>query len=44
MQERKRDVSNRILYLVKYCLTPYEYIENAGILCEDDCILAIGGA
>ena len=44
MQEEKRDLSKRILYFVNYCLTPHEYIENAGILCEGETILAIGGA
>lgn len=33
----------RSLYLVDYCLTPYKNISSAGILCENDKILAIGG-
>jgi len=41
---KKRDLSRRVLYIVDYCLTPHEYINNAGILCEDDAILAIGGS
>lgn len=40
----ERDLSQRVLYIVNYCLTPYEYIKHAGILCEGDSILAIGGA
>ncbi len=35
---------SRILFLVDYCLTPYENIPNSGILCEGEQILAIGGA
>lgn len=35
---------SRILFLVDYCLTPFENIPNSGILCEGDKILAIGGA
>ena len=35
---------NRILFLVDYCLTPNVKTEDAGILCENDRIIAIGGA
>lgn len=35
---------DRTLFLVDYCLTPYEHIPRAGILCEGEQILAIGGA
>ena len=41
---QERDLSQRVLYIVKYCLTPYENIQHAGILCEGDSILALGGA
>ena len=35
---------NRVLYITDYCLTPYEKISRAGILCEGEKILGIGGA
>jgi N-acetylglucosamine-6-phosphate deacetylase len=35
---------NRKLYITEYCLTPSKRIENGSILCEDEYILAIGGA
>lgn len=35
---------NRILFLMDYCLTPHVKTEDAGILCENDRIIAIGGA
>lgn len=38
------DVSNRILYLADYCLTPHRKISHPGILCEDGKILAFGGS
>lgn len=44
MFSQERDLSRRVLYIVDYCLTPYEQIKNAGILCEDDSILAMGGS
>lgn len=34
---------NRRLFLADYCLSPYERIENCGILCEKDMIIAVGG-
>ena len=34
---------NRTLYLTDYCLTPHVNIPNAGILCENDKIIGIGG-
>jgi N-acetylglucosamine-6-phosphate deacetylase len=34
----------RTLYITDYCLTPGERINNSGILCEDNKILAVGGA
>ena len=34
---------NRILYLTDYCLTPQVNIPNAGILCENNKIIGIGG-
>ena len=40
----ERNVKDRVLYLTDYCLTPFERIESAGILCEGEYILAIGGA
>lgn len=33
----------RTLYKTAYCLTPFERIAKAGILCEGDQILALGG-
>ncbi len=33
----------RTLFLLDYCLTPYEKIESCGILCEKSSIIAIGG-
>lgn len=44
MFSKERDLSRRVLYIVDYCLTPQEQIKNAGILCEDDSILAMGGS
>ncbi|MBN1864168.1 MAG: N-acetylglucosamine-6-phosphate deacetylase [Victivallales bacterium] len=41
---KEKDLSRRVLYLVDYCLTPSEHIVNAGILCEDNLILALGGS
>ncbi len=41
---KERDLSMRVLYLVDYCLTPSERIANAGILCDGNFILALGGA
>ncbi len=35
--------TRRTLYVTKYCLTPYEHIENGAILVENDKILAVGG-
>ncbi len=35
---------NRTLFLTDYCLTPHVHIPNAGILCEEKKIIAIGGA
>jgi N-acetylglucosamine-6-phosphate deacetylase len=40
----ERKLKDRVLYLVDNCLTPFERIEQAGILCEGQYILAIGGA
>jgi N-acetylglucosamine-6-phosphate deacetylase len=40
----KRQMKNRVLYITDYCLTPYQKIMRAGILCEGDKILSIGGA
>jgi N-acetylglucosamine-6-phosphate deacetylase len=34
----------RKLYITDYCLTPTKRIEKSAILCQDDRILAIGGA
>lgn len=34
----------RKLYLTDYCLTPIKRIEKSAILCEEDKILAVGGA
>lgn len=34
----------RRLYLTDYCLTPVKKIERCGILCENEKILAVGGA
>ena len=44
MFSKEHALSQRVLYIVNYCLTPYENIQHAGILCENDSILAIGGA
>lgn len=33
----------RKLFISDYCLTPYQYIPNPGILCEKGKILAVGG-
>ena len=35
---------NRALFLTDYCLTPHVHIPNAGILCEEKKIIAVGGA
>lgn len=35
---------NRKLYYIDHCLTPHESIPDAGILCEKERIIAIGGA
>lgn len=35
---------DRTLFLVDHCLTPLEKISSAGILCEKDRIIAVGGA
>ena len=35
---------NRTLFLTDYCLTPHVHIPNAGILCEEKKIIAVGGA
>lgn len=35
---------NRTLFLTDYCLTPHVNIPNAGILCEGNKIIAVGGA
>ena len=35
---------NRTLFLTDYCLTPHINIPNAGILCEEKKIIAVGGA
>lgn len=35
---------NRKLFLADYCLTPFDQIMNAGILCEGSRIIATGGA
>ena len=43
MSVNKELLEQRVLYLVSYGLTPYERINNIGILCENDTILAIGG-
>ena len=43
MDLRKSDLMERVLYSVDYCLTPYEHVNNAGILCEGERVLAIGG-
>jgi len=42
--DKDKDISSRVLYIVDYCLTPHEHIEQAGILCEGASILAIGGS
>lgn len=34
----------RVLFLVDYCLTPHERIPRAGILCEGERVLAVGGS
>jgi N-acetylglucosamine-6-phosphate deacetylase len=34
----------RKLFVTDYCLTPFERIERAGILCENGKIIAVGGA
>jgi len=34
----------RRLYVTDYCLSPYEHIPKSGILCQDDKIIAVGGA
>ena len=34
----------RTLFLTDYCLTPHVHIPNAGILCEEKKIIAVGGA
>ena len=34
---------DRVLYSIDYCLTPHELVNNAGILCEGEHVLAIGG-
>ena len=44
MFSKEQDLNRRVLYLMDSCFTPYESIKNAGILCEDSRILAIGGA
>jgi N-acetylglucosamine-6-phosphate deacetylase len=42
--ELEKDVATkRVLYSVDYCLTPHEHLNNAGILCEGEHVLAIGG-
>ena len=35
---------NRKLYIADYCFTPHRRIEKGSILCEDERILAVGGA
>ena len=35
---------NRTLFLTDYCLTPHVHIPNAGLLCEEKKIIAVGGA
>ena len=35
---------NRVLYYIDHCLTPHENIPESGILCQQERILAIGGA
>ena len=35
---------NKTLFLTDYCLTPHVHIPNAGILCEEKKIIAVGGA
>lgn len=35
---------NRKLYVTDYCFTPHKRIEEGSILCQDENILAIGGA
>lgn len=35
---------NRKLFLTNYCLTPTVRIESCGILCDNDKVIAIGGA
>jgi N-acetylglucosamine-6-phosphate deacetylase len=35
---------NRKLYITDYCFTPHKRIEKGSILCQDEKILAIGGA
>lgn len=37
-------VKNRTLFLLDYCLTPYDKITSCGILCEKGKIIATGGA
>lgn len=37
-------MKTRILYLAEYCLTPHRKMPRTGILCEDDRIIAFGGA
>ncbi len=37
-------VKNRTLFLLDYCLTPYDKITTCGILCEKGKIIATGGA
>ena len=44
MFSNERKLKDRVLYLVDNCLTPFERIEHAGILCEGQYVLAIGGA
>lgn len=43
MHLENNDAIERVLYSVDYCLTPHEHVNNAGILCEGEHVLAVGG-
>lgn len=44
MKNEEKNIAKRRLYIIDFCLTPQKYIPHAGILCEGNYILAIGGA
>ncbi|NOY75161.1 MAG: N-acetylglucosamine-6-phosphate deacetylase [Kiritimatiellaeota bacterium] len=43
MNLQKNALPERVLYSVDYCLTPHDQVNNAGILCEGERVLAVGG-